>query len=154
MKETGFTLIELLVSVAIVAILSSIALPQYQNYKLRAKISAVVQEFKLFEKAFIAYELENDSYPPDRSPGIFPAQMAGLLSSSHFTKDTPIGGKYDWEGPSDWDIAGISVRNSTYLTSASDWRLFDQIIDNGNTNTGKFRFIDNGYIYVIDEDPN
>lgn len=152
MKEDGFTLIELLVTVAIVAVLSSIAVPQYQNYKLRAKITAVVQEFKLFEKAFIAYELENDSYPPDRSPGVFPPQMAGLLSPALFSKDTPIGGRYDWEGPTSWSIAGVSVRNSTYLTTNADWRMFDQIIDDGNTNTGKFRYIDNGYIYVIDEE--
>lgn len=53
-KEQGFTLIELMVVVAIIGILSLIAIPAYQNYAKKSSEEACMAETKAFgDKLFI-----------------------------------------------------------------------------------------------------
>lgn len=57
----GFTLIELLIAIAIVGVLTAIAIPSYQNYTRRAHYSEIVQAAAPFKLGVTeCFQLNND----------------------------------------------------------------------------------------------
>ena len=62
-KKTGFTLIELLIVVAIIAILAAIAVPNFLEAQMRAKISRTKSDMRTMVTATEAYRVDNNQYP-------------------------------------------------------------------------------------------
>ncbi len=52
--QKGFTLIELMIVVAIIAILSAIALPAYNNYRVKSANNACLAEAKAFMNSYVS----------------------------------------------------------------------------------------------------
>ena len=60
----GFTLIELLIVVAIIGILAAIAVPNFLNAQVRAKVSRAQAEERELSTALEEFFIDNNSYPP------------------------------------------------------------------------------------------
>jgi type IV pilus assembly protein PilA len=77
--QQGFTLIELMIVIAIVGILAAIALPAYQDYTVRAKVSEGLAAMAEGKTTIAEYYSANNYLPAN-------AGVAGINTSP----DTPI----------------------------------------------------------------
>jgi prepilin-type N-terminal cleavage/methylation domain-containing protein len=70
-KAFAFTLIELIVVVAIIAILAAIAVSNYLESQIRAKVSRAKSDMRSMAIALESYAADKHGYPEARRDGIF-----------------------------------------------------------------------------------
>jgi prepilin-type N-terminal cleavage/methylation domain-containing protein len=81
-KIRGFTLIELLIVVAIIAILAAIAVPNFLEAQVRAKVSRARTDMRSLAMAVEAYYVDNNIYPAwaTCTGGFFPNTIANTVT--------------------------------------------------------------------------
>src|SRR5512146_1799666 len=94
--QKGFTMIELMIVVAIIGILAAVAIPAYQDYIVKSKLSKVVSTLDPVKTALALYFQEQGGFP-DTATG------STLIGSGGFTPgaQTTVG--------SFWNSLGFSV---------------------------------------------
>jgi len=109
-KQQGFTLIELMIVVAIVGILAAIALPAYQDYTIRAKVTEVLS---------IAAAAKTTLFEEHASEGTMPVvatdQVIVDLDANFTASDFITGSAYTF---TDADNASYSVTLGNLGTDA------------------------------------
>ncbi|MBI1387275.1 MAG: prepilin-type N-terminal cleavage/methylation domain-containing protein [bacterium] len=83
-RKNAFTLIELLIVVAIIGILAAIAVPNFLNAQMKAKISRVYADQKAVASALEMYRLDWNTYVEDHDYPSDPSQR-GLFRLTHPT---------------------------------------------------------------------
>jgi len=68
--QKGFTLIELMIVIAIVGILAAIALPAYQDYTVRAKMSEPMAYLSEAKTTLSEYYATQGAFPPAGQAGL------------------------------------------------------------------------------------
>ncbi len=86
-NQKGFTLIELMIVVAIIGILASVAVPQYQSYIARTKITEVYSSTAATKTVVADYFNINGGMPPSVSIEA-DAIKAGIEASEYVTSAT------------------------------------------------------------------
>ncbi len=79
--KRGFTLIELLIVVAIIGILAAIAVPNFLNSQLRAKVTRVYSDMGAIGTALEMYYLDNNRYPVSNYVEAYPKRVFRRLTT-------------------------------------------------------------------------
>ena len=79
MRKQGFSLIELMIVVAIISILTVIAIPSYQHYTQRARFSEVIAATQPFKIA-IALALQEGAAMTELIPGVYGIPQEPVLT--------------------------------------------------------------------------
>lgn len=125
----GFTLIELMIVVAIVGLLSSIALPQYRDYVSKAKVSEMFSQMDVVKTALQEEFAQRGEMPLDNSNAAIAAIETGLLA----------GTKY---------ISSATYSYGTDLTS-SIAIVLNNVDATANNGTATFNFEGSGATFIM-----
>ena len=131
----GFTLIEVMIAIVIVAIITSIALPSYRSYVLKAKRSAAKSTIASIASRQETYRMDNKTYTNDLS-------NLGYGSADFYINDesgisTSTAGLYLIDvTTADADIVNeFSVTATAKNTQEDDTRCISFTIDHLNNKT-------------------
>lgn len=78
-RRSGFTLIELLVVVAIVGILTGLAIPNMRTVVVRARAADVAADLDVVRVATLQYNADAHVWPAESSAGVTPAELVDYL---------------------------------------------------------------------------
>jgi len=145
-RQRAFTLVEVMVVVLIISLLASLALPAFLRMRRKARTAAIVNDFRTFAAAFEAYAQETGKWPPEAGVGRVPTGMTDRLGKTAWLRQTPMGGRYNWEyNRRHYGVryaAAISIAGTTASPLRTDLEQMtdiDRQIDNGDLLSGSFR---------------
>ena len=140
----GFSLIELMTVVSILGLLVAIGIPRYRDTKRRAFAAKIAADFNTVRVAAYNYFADNNTYPPDGSPGVAPAALVPYLPQNFTFDDGNYTLDYDvWPSPANPKQLVVAV-----TVTSGDQQLMNMLARNSPSG-GTGINVGNGYTYIF-----
>jgi prepilin-type N-terminal cleavage/methylation domain-containing protein len=81
-RESAFTLVEIMIVVALLGLLSAIALPQFLSHKEEGKSAAMVSSLTILRTAIDSYWTQHDGFPGQKDAAEFADQLLKSTNKS------------------------------------------------------------------------
>ena len=134
--QQGFTLIELMIVVAIIGILAAVALPAYQDYTVRAKMSEVVLAASGGKTSIAEFYQTNSRMPVDT--GSDPLSSAGISD-----QDSQYVRAITYTSP-DSNTGVITAFTKSTISANITTAMGVILTGTANTNTGQVNWVCTG----------
>ena len=103
--QRGFTVVELMITVALIAVLMTIAIPELIEARTRAEIRSTLSDLRSLHTAFKEYFIDHNEYPPNGASGFNLINMNPLTSDGYYRgliTSRMLGGRADaYDAPDD-----------------------------------------------------
>ena len=133
--QQGFTLIELMIVVAIIGILAAIALPAYQDYVVRTKVSEIMLAASGQKNSVAEFFQTRQQMPESASIGVV-TQSSNYVNTVSYTKNSSVQGVITALAQSGANVALPTTVQSQTIT----------LTGNGDTGTGVVTWVCGGTI--------
>jgi prepilin-type N-terminal cleavage/methylation domain-containing protein len=143
----GFTLVEIMVVVVMIGLLAILAIPAFQKARRASQTNRFISDLRTFAQAFESYSLQNGSWPPTATNGVVPTGMTGELRREVWSRETSVGGQWNWEFDATTGIAATEV--SSVTASLAQMLEIDARIDDGDLVAGLFQKVGTNYVYYL-----
>ncbi len=150
----GSSLLELVVYIAILGIIA-VSVIRVRNHVDKANMASVVRTARIINDIATRIYATTGTWPQDQNNSICPPEMIAHLKYDLFPNDSPLGGRWDWNGPEGvGNLTGISLRFKPISSADSTVLLqIDRMIDDGNLSSGSCQTFQNGttlyYIFSV-----